>query len=222
MVRHESIAVALLAVVVLPVSTAAQPGLRTVELVHQRCVSELAVHEVTLFANGTVRIRERFERRRDMLLAELNPEELEDFVVRLGDVDLREVGSMNSGVSGDWVGQCSITLGLEGRHERFFRYGQFDTVPLGLKQLELIVGDLEQFARIRALHDGLPRDYQPEIGDFVRRRDGAVSEVVGFTSDSRGIELTGLDQPITIYVAVDDFRQVFVTLEDASLLDIEP
>lgn len=200
----------------------AQSSLRTQEVVHQRCVNELTVAELTLFGNGTVRLRESFESRRDMLLAELDPEEMEDFLVRLRAVDLDEVESVRDGVEGDWIDQCSIRLELQGRGEKFYRYTRYDTLPLGLKQLQGVLVDLEQLARTRAVHGGLPDDYEPTTGDFVRRRDGAVFEVIGFTSDNRGVELAGLDQPVTIYVSIDDFRQVFVTLEDGDLLDLEP
>lgn len=199
----------------------AQANPRSEELVHQRCVSDLAVTEVTLFGNGTLRLREQLDERRDMLLAELNRDELDAFLTRLGEIDLLETRSVRDGVDGEWVGQCSIRLRLAGRPERFFRYGGFDSLSLGLHALGRVVADLEELARARSEHGNLPDGYEPTSGDFVRRRDGAIFEIVGYTSDNRGVELTGLDQPITIYVSVDDFRSVFVALEDASLIDID-
>jgi len=194
---------------------------RTTELVRHRCTSELSTRELTLFANGTLRLRDRLEGRKSMLLAELKPEELEIFSRRLRELDLSEAESMRGGVGGDWVDQCALTFNLEGREELFFRYGRLDVLPLGLKQAEGVLADLDQLGRTRALHGDLPRDYEPTIGDFLRRVDGTIFEVVGFTSDNRGVELSGVNQPVTIYVAREDFRGVFGSLLGDDLFDLE-
>ena len=55
----------------------------------------------------------------------------------------------------------------------------------------------------------------------MRRGDGELFEVIGLTSDGKGVELNGINQPITIYVALADFRSVFVAKEDRSLLDLD-
>ena len=85
----------------------------------------------------------------------------------------------------------------------------------------MVLTELETLARTRAVHGTLPKDYEPKPGDFVRRGDGELFEVIGFTSDGQGVELNGINQPVTIYVALADFRSVFVAKEDRSLLDLE-
>ena len=55
----------------------------------------------------------------------------------------------------------------------------------------------------------------------MRRADGELFEVVGFTSDGRGVELNDINQPVTIYVARADFRSVFVSQEERDLLDLD-
>jgi hypothetical protein len=44
---------------------------------------------------------------------------------------------------------------------------------------------------------------------------------MGTTADGAGVELRGIEQPVTIYVALADFRLVFIALEEGSLLDLE-
>ena len=52
-------------------AAAAELSPKSIELVDHRCVGELAEDDLTLFANGTVRLRERVGERESMLLAEL-------------------------------------------------------------------------------------------------------------------------------------------------------
>jgi hypothetical protein len=210
----------------LPLAVVAQPAApppspKTVELVTHGCVGELAEDELTLFANGTVRLRERVDQRETMLLAELEEGETEAFVNRLLDIDLSEVQSLRAGIDGAWISQCALSIALEGAEPRFFRYGRFDVLPHGLEAVRLVLTEVETLARTRASHEALPQGYQPKPGDFVRRTDGELFEVIGFTSDGKGVELDGIHQPVTIYVALADFRTVFVALEEGSLLDLE-
>jgi hypothetical protein len=200
---------------------AAQESARTHQIVHRRCVTAISVADVTLFANGTLRSRERFEQRRELLLVELDAEELDSFQRRLLEIDLSEVESTQDGVEGDFIGQCAITLRLPGDEERFLRFGQLDSMSLALRRLDSLIGELGELAWVRSEHGALPDGYRPTVGDFVRRSDGAVFEVVGFTSDERGVEVSGIDQPVTLYVALEDFREVFVALETKNLHEID-
>lgn len=200
---------------------AAELSPKSIELVDHRCVGELAEDDLTLFANGTVRLRERAAEREKMLLAELERFELDGFVNRLLEIDLSEAQSLRSGITGEWISQCGLRLALPDRETEFFRYGRFDVLPHSLENVRQVLGELETLARTRAVHGELPKTYAPRLGDFVRRADGELFEVVGFTSDGRGVELNGINQPVTIYVALADFRSVFVSKEDRALLDLE-
>jgi hypothetical protein len=200
---------------------AAELSPKTIELVDHRCVGDLAEDDLTLFANGTVRLRERVGERQDMLLAELEKTELDGFVARLREVDLSEADSLRSGITGEWISQCGLTLTLPDLPKTFFRYGRFDVLPHALETVRQVLGELETLARTRAVHGSLPKNYEPKPGDFVRRTDGELFEVISFTADGRGVELNGINQPVTIYVARADFRSVFVSKEDRSLLDLE-
>jgi hypothetical protein len=200
---------------------AAEHSPKSTELVDHRCVGELAEDQLTLFANGTVRLRERVGERQDMLLAELERNEIDGFVARLLDVDLSEAQSLRSGITGEWISQCGLTLTLPDRPAVFFRYGRFDVLPHALETVRLVLTEVESLARTRAVHGSLPRDYEPKPGDFLRRSDGELFEVIGLTADGKGVELSGINQPVTIYVALADFRAVFVAQESRSLLDLE-
>jgi hypothetical protein len=204
-------------------SNAAAAGLspKSTELVDHRCVGELAEDDLTLFANGTVRLRERVGERETMLLAELERSEIDGFVARLLEVDLSEAESLRSGITGEWISQCGLTLSLPDRPAVFFRYGRFDALPHALETVRAVLTEVETLARTRAVHGALPESYEPKPGDFVRRGDGELFEVIALTSDGKGVELNGINQPVTIYVALADFRSVFVSKENRSLLDLE-
>jgi hypothetical protein len=202
-------------------SAGAEPSPNTVELVNHRCVGDLAEDHLTLFANGTVRLRERVAERASMLLAELDRAELDGFVARLREIDLSEAESLRAGISGEWISQCGLSLALAGEPRYFFRYGRFDVLPHSLERVRGVLGEVETLARTRARHGALPEGYQPKPGDFVRRTDREIFEVIGLTADGGGVELRGIDQPVTIYVALADFRAIFIALEKGSLLDLE-
>jgi hypothetical protein len=202
-------------------AVAAELSPKSTELVDHRCVGELAEDDLTLFANGTVRLRERVGERENMLLAELERSEIDGFVARLLEVDLSEAESLRSGITGEWISQCGLTLSLPDRPAVFFRYGRFDVLPHSLETVRVVLTELETLARTRVVHGTLPKDYEPKPGDFVRRGDGELFEVIGLTSDGKGVELNGINQPVTIYVAIADFHSLFVAKENRSLLDLE-
>jgi hypothetical protein len=177
------------------------------------CRSELSSEDVTLFGNGTVRLRRGLDGRRVMQLAELEPSELADWRARLEELSFEEVDRFGAGVSGEWVDQCTIETALPARESQRLRFHRLDSLSLDLQRAVDLGRELIDLASLRAPYSGLPRDYEPEPGDILRRGIGGVFEVVGFTSDGRGVELVGLDQPLQIYVALADLRQVFVSLE---------
>jgi len=195
-------------------ATAESQSPRSWEVVRRECRTSISREEVTLFGNGTLRVRLRAEDNDEMRLAELNPEEVQAFIRRLEAEDLSEVPEGREEVLGPLVERCGLFLDLPERGRQRFFFGHFDSLPLGLSRLNSIVNDMYEKAKTRAPEGGLPRDYFPEPGDILERTDGHRFEVVALTSDRRGVELSGMDDPLTIFVAVDALRQQFVGLVD--------
>ncbi|MEE8277511.1 MAG: hypothetical protein V3R89_02155 [Thermoanaerobaculia bacterium] len=191
---------------------APEPDLRSRIVVRRDCTTELGHAELTLFANGTVRLREGERRHEGMKLAELPPDELAAFVRRLEEIDLTEAESVRAEIQGDWIEACDLELRLEDRAERRFRYGRFDSLPLALSRLLAVVNDLAAVVQTRSPGQGLPRGYRPQSGDILSRADGGRWEVIALTGDGRGVELLGLDEPLTIYVSVEALRGEFTSV----------
>ncbi len=84
-------------------------------------------------------------------------------------------------------------------------------MPHGLQQVLLIVDDLLLEVGRQGADAGAPiRALELRVGDeVVRRRDGARFTVLGFTMEGTGVELQGIDQPITIILLKDDVRLEF-------------
>lgn len=184
---------------------------RTVELVDHMCRTEMGFRRVTLFANGTVRVREEVNGEGQMSLAELPPEHLRGVVRRLLAEDLSEADAERHGPEGDWVERCHLRLKLWEDREEHYSHGPFDSLPLNLSRVLAVVRELAELARVED-PEALPRDYRPRIGDLLRRGDDVLFEVVGFTSDGKGVELQGVEQPLTIFIRPEDLRSEFVGL----------
>ncbi len=183
---------------------------RTVVLVRLDCSSPVGRRETTLFLNGTVRIREGIPGQEQLLLGEYGPEEVAAFRRRLAEVDLGEADRREQSVEGEWVERCLLELrgdvGVEGTR---FAFGRYDTQSLALAQLLRIVEDVGTRAHAELARSQLAAGYRPRVGERLERVDGEVFEVVGFTADGKGIELTGVQQPITLYLPIADLRQTF-------------
>jgi hypothetical protein len=187
-------------------------SLRTWEIVRRDCRNSISRQEVTLFGNGTLRLKLRYEDKDEMHLAEMPPEDVEAFIRRLEAEDLSEVPENRDEVLGTFVERCGLFLDLPGRQRQQFFFARFDSLPLGLSRLNAIVEDLLSQAEALAPEGGLPPHYLPEPGDTLLRTDGQKFRVVALTSDKRGVELAGVDQPLTIFVALEDLRDQFNAL----------
>lgn len=185
---------------------------RSTEIVRHGCESELGRREVTLFGNGTIRLRDGAPGEEQMGLAELDPGELEAFLNRLRQEDLSEVGRLPDGVEGTWVERCTLVLHLPGAEAQVFRFRRYDSLPLSLSRVLRIVEDLAAEVQHLEGEERLPVDYKPKPMDILKRRDGQLFRVLGFTSDKRGVELEGIDQPLTIYVHAEEIRREFVAV----------
>ena len=222
-------AVGLLLLLVAPVRVLGERGDRSRILLRLDCASQIARQDLTLFANGTVRLREQlveqhqvessdFGRPVDpdkdalhMYLGELSPEELEGYLERFRRENLTESSeTAELSVGGAWVEECSLQLRLEGQPSRNLTFGRYDSLSLGTAQLVRIARELlDRVDRNEALEPAFPPDYLPATGDVLERFDGFLYEVVRYTIDGGGVELEGIDQPVTIYINRDNLEVEF-------------
>jgi hypothetical protein len=205
---------------------------RSAVLLVRECASELGRQELTLFANGTVRLREGPRGEERMMLGEMPPDVLQGWVDNLRREDLSEADVGSRGPTGDWVESCEVTLSfgtmerwlgpppVRGRNDADWRpmgdetfiYGRFDSLPLSLSRvIGLLDGLLERVDRA-AGRQSLPPRYVPRRGDVLRRVDGVLFRVVARTADENGWELQGVEQPLVLYVVGSDVPRLFVEL----------
>lgn len=189
----------------------ALPGdLRSLVVLRYDCASDIGRRELTLFGNGTVRLFDGPPGEEEMELGELDPDALDGVLARLASEDLSEAPARYPGVEGDWVERCVLELPLrDGDGPASFRFSRYSSLPL---ELSRVVAVAEELVAVAAGErgKGLPHDYAPRPGDVLRREDGARFKVVGFTSDEKGVELEGLDVPLTLYLAPDALADRFV------------
>jgi hypothetical protein len=192
----------------------AEDDLRSREILWLDCASEIGSRDVTLFSNGTLRVRSRGpEEEVEMWLGELTPDETQAYVNRLAEIDLREAESARSGVVGEWLEQCEVRLARPGEAERRFRFGRYDSLGLALSRVVRIAEELEREAMARDARHGLPVRYQPRPGDVLIDAEGMRFEVLRFTADGGGVELAATDWPLILYLGVEQLRERFVALE---------
>jgi len=204
------LAVLLVLVCSLPLAAAVEDP-RGYEVVRYECANELGRREVTLFLNGTVRVRDGVPGKEAMGLAELNPDELEGAMNRLAEVDLSEAQHLSSGVDGMWVEKCMLALHLPDKPIQVFHFGRYDTLPLSLSRVIRVVGDVA--VKVPDLKtEELPPKYEPRVGDILKRVDGNLYKIHGITEDKQGLELQGVHQPLTIYVRKEHLHLEFVAL----------
>lgn len=189
------------------------PGdLRSAVVLRYDCESEVGRREVTLFANGTVRLWDGPLDEQEMVLTELAPDALDGYLVRLDREDLSEEPDAYHGVDGDWIERCELDLPLrEGRGRSHFELNRYTQLSLGLSRLVRIAEELGELAdEMRGA--GLEADYEPRPGDVLERPDGVRFRVVDFTSDGQGLELEGIEVPLTLYLPPDALHEVFARL----------
>jgi len=185
---------------------------RSHELVRRECRSIIDSEDVTLFANGTVRLIWKRDEERSVLLAELNPDEVQAFLQRVREVDLSEEDLVGKGLQGDWVEQCELYLDVADGEPARYRFGRYDSLSLALSRVNRVADDLLKLVRERAPTVGLPIGYVPKAGDILERVDGVLFEVIGLTGDKRGVEMVGVEQPLIIYVLNEAINQQFTAL----------
>jgi len=186
---------------------------RSFEIIRYDCLTDTTRHEITLFGNGTIRVRDGLIKHEWMGLAEMGPDELQGFVNRLSEEDLSQSANPEKGVEGNWVERCELRLQLPGKGLKTFRFGHYDPLGLNLSRVVRIALELGEKVQVVKDADALPADYVPEVGDVLRRvGDGSRFRIVAFTSDKKGIELQGIDVPLAMYIPKDQVRQQFTGL----------
>ena len=196
----------------LPQSSLRAEDRRSQIVLRYECWSTLARREVTLFANGTLRLWDGPHDEPRMDLSELSPSELEGFVNRLAELDLSESSNPGLTAVGEWVERCRVELPREGRETVLEEFGRYDSLSLSFSRLVGIARELDQLADERKLISRLPVGYRPKLGDVLRRADDLLFRIVGLTADKRGVELQGIDDPLVVYVDTVNLPLEFVEL----------
>jgi hypothetical protein len=186
---------------------------RSTEVLRYECRTDVARRETTLFANGTIRLRKGQIGNEWMGLTELAPDKLQGFLNRLEEEDLSLVKSPDKGPEGAWVERCELRLQLPGKDLQTYQFGQYEPLPLNLSHVVRIARELEKKVPVVKERDDLPAGYEPHRGDVLKHvGDGNRFRITGFTSDNKGIELEGIDQPIELYIPKDQVRKKFTEL----------
>lgn len=203
-----------------PIPKVAEP--RTWELYRHSCGSPLGERELTLFLDGTIRLRVRDREGQEVRLGELAADPLARIYGNLRANQLsigREEkewlrSSRDRGVAGEFLQECEVELHLPDLDEKTFLFSPMEITPLWLGQLRQLAEDLAERTEplVRA---GLPKDYQPRFGDLLRRRDGVIFRFVGMTSDKKAWMVEQVGQPVTTYYAVEDLPELFIAVVES-------
>ncbi len=191
---------------------------RSTELLRYECSSSLSRRDITLFANGTVRLRQGPVGEQALYLDELLPEQLASYLKRLREVR-RSSGAppVDLGANaprGDWVEECEIQLALPGSAPATYAFSTYEIPPLVVAGLIHVAEDLADFTRSPERVERLPKGYRPRPGDVLHAREGGRFRVVTLTSDELGVELEELGTPVMIVVPVTELNNLFSTLEE--------
>lgn len=186
---------------------------RTRTVLDYDCRSELSRWAVTLFANGTIRLRTVGLGERRVRLSELGPAELDAFLNRLKGEDLSETDSSTRSPEGEWVEKCTLELRLPGRAASTFIVDRYGSPSLALSRLVTIARELGERVEKENMNERqLPPEYAPTLGDILERRDGGLFRVAGFSADKGTVELAGVDGVLVLYLSRDELRHQFVAL----------
>jgi hypothetical protein len=189
---------------------------RSHEVLRLDCTAGTARSEVTLFGNGTLRLREGELGSEELQLSELGRDVLDAYVRRLRAESLDDGLAPPSSVDGPWTETCALTLEVPAGPVGSVEFSGFDSLSLALSRVVTIARELMVVARTNKNLLGLDRDYQPVAGDILLHRDGGRYRVNTLTSDGRGVELMGLDEPLTLYVALEALGEIFLGVEEPS------
>jgi len=187
---------------------------RSREVLRLDCTTGELSSDLTLFGNGTLRLEEGETGGEEMTLSEIDLDSLDAYVRRLQAESLSDGLEPPNPVEGTWTEQCLLTLDVEEGPSGSVAFGAFDSLSLPLGRVVSIARELLALARARHQVTRLTEGYSPRVGDVLLHRDGGRYRVQGLTSDGRAVELDGIEQPLTIYLAVEAVRDQFIAIED--------
>ena len=191
-----------------------RPDKRSIELLKFDCRSDLGSRRLTFFANGTLRLISARGTEEIMKLAELTPDEVLAYQERLAAEDLSEVDELEPlSMSGLGVEHCELYLRLWEGDQRRYRFARLDSLPLTLSRVVGIAESMAYQAESQTPTADFSPSYIPQAGDILIREDGLRFEVVGLTGEGTGVELEQVEQPITIYVPLNELVHLFVRVE---------
>ena len=183
--------------------------LRSIIVLREDCTSSLSRQELTLFANGTLRLRQGPTDAVKMTLRELGRAERDRYLARLEALDLSEAEASSRGPAGEWTEHCVLELARPNHAAERFEYEHLSTGSLALERARRLIEDLYDEIKGAIGASEIPATYKPMIGDRLERNDGELFEVVSFTLDGKGVELEGVVQPITLFVERDKLKELF-------------
>ena len=190
---------------------------RSTEVLLSRCESEIGRRDITLFGNGTVRLRQGSWEDQALFLDELDPPAMAAALERIeGAFDDRDQSFERlprAALEGPWVERCEVRVELADRDRYVYRYSRFDVPPLEVARLVQLAEDLGRLARPLDAPQSLPRGYGPAPGDVLIDRQGHRYVVIRLTSDGRGVEVEARHEPVRSFHALEALRQVFVDVE---------
>lgn len=193
---------------------------RSHALLDYDCQSELSRRRVTLFANGTLRLREGTPGQEQVRLVELHSEDVAFYLQAMREVDATESDTASEEPTGDWIDKCTLVIDLPEGELTTYRFGPHGTLSPALSHLVQLSRQLGE--RVQAAGQGkrhLPIRYKPKRGDVLERADGLQFRVAGLTDDGKGVELEGVDTPYVFYTPLDSLTQEFVALVDTEERD---
>ncbi|MDH3405077.1 MAG: hypothetical protein OES32_12065 [Acidobacteriota bacterium] len=187
---------------------------RSAEVLRLDCAAGPVRSDLTLFGNGTLRLREGEAGAEELHLAELGRDVFDAYVRRLRAEALDDGLAPPPSVDGPWTQSCVLTLDVPAGPAGSVGFSGFDSLSLPLARVVAIARELTVVARTSARVAGLDPAYEPVAGDVLLHRDGSRYRVHGLTADGRGVELTGIEQPLTLYVPLEALTELFLGLEE--------
>lgn len=190
---------------------------RSIEILRYGCGSEFGRRDITLFKNGTLRVFEGPWNDQHMYLTEIGPDAVETNIrvlaeaLALADVE-RLKPPVLPGAHGRWMEHCRLNVSLPDASPFEYEMSALDIVPLRVARLVAITEELLEHFPPPSVEAGIAESYKPRGGDVLRTDDGALFRVKRLTADRLAVELEGIDQPLTVYVPLNELAMTFEEL----------